>query len=62
MEKAVDMEVEKALLQSWRYRLQHRVNPLHVYCRLMDLGLGRFLSRRLCMLYERWFFPVERRG
>ena len=61
-EGLVEMDLEKAMLEDWRYRLQHRTNPLHVYCRLMDLGLGRFLSRRLCVFYERLFFPPGRRG
>lgn len=27
--------------------LQHRLNPLHIACRLCDLGLSRKLSMRL---------------
>ncbi len=57
------METEelKAILGCWRYRFQHRANPLHVYCRLVDLGLGRFISRRICVFYEKIvFFPGKR--
>ena len=57
---AVETDARKALLESWRYRLQHRANPLHVYCRLMDLGMGPFLSRTLCVIYEKLFFPAGR--
>jgi hypothetical protein len=57
----VEREAQKALLEGWRYRVQHKAHPLHVYCRLMDLGLGRFLSRRVCVLYERLVFPAGRR-
>lgn len=31
---------------------QHRLNPLHVYCRILDKGISRQLSRRLCRAYE----------
>ena len=53
--------MQKAALSGWRYRLQHRANPLHVYCRLMDLGIGRFLSRKLCVFYEKHLYPPGRR-
>lgn len=41
-----------------RYRtwLQHIANPLHIYCRLMDWGLGRRISRRLGVFYEKSLF------
>ena len=32
--------------------LQHRLNPLHMYCRCLDKGLGRDLSARVCKCYE----------
>jgi len=32
--------------------IQHRLNPLHLYCRFMDRGLGRRLSFSLCRAYE----------
>ena len=32
--------------------LQHRLNPLHVYSRFMDRGLGKRLSFVLCKYYE----------
>ena len=35
------------------YSLQHRLNPLHFYCRLMDFGLNRHKSITLAMHYER---------
>lgn len=31
---------------------QHRLNPLHVYCRILDRGMSRPVSRRLCRAYE----------
>lgn len=33
--------------------LQHRLNPLHLYCRLRDLGLPTALARSLSSGYER---------
>ena len=32
--------------------IQHRLNPLHVYCRLLDRGLGMGLSTSICKSYE----------
>ena len=59
----MDTEEQKAMLQCWRYRIQHRSNPLHVYCRLVDLGMGRFISRRICTFYEKVIFlTVKRNG
>ncbi|MCG2776681.1 MAG: hypothetical protein L6406_13485 [Desulfobacterales bacterium] len=33
--------------------LQHYLNPLHIYCRLMNLGLAKDLAIFLCRFYER---------
>ncbi len=35
---------------------QHRINPLHIYCRLIDAGLGVKFSRRLSIFYEKHFY------
>jgi hypothetical protein len=32
--------------------IQHRCNPLHVYCRLLERGLSRRVSISLCKAYE----------
>ena len=32
--------------------IQHRLNPLHVYCRCLDKGLGKRLSVNICKFYE----------
>lgn len=40
-------------MRHWRDRLQHRLNPLHVYCRLRDMGMGVPLARRITACYER---------
>jgi len=39
-----------------RAKIQHRLNPLHVYCRLVDRGLGRRFSSRLCWYYEKLLY------
>ncbi len=36
--------------------IQHRLNPLHVYCRLLDKGFERSLSALLCKSYETIIF------
>ncbi|HWR05185.1 MAG TPA: hypothetical protein VN419_14355 [Humidesulfovibrio sp.] len=33
--------------------LTHHLNPLHLYCRLRDLGLPTSLARSLTRSYER---------
>ncbi|MDL2267703.1 hypothetical protein LJC46_06930 [Desulfovibrio sp. OttesenSCG-928-G15] len=33
--------------------LQHRFNPLHVYCRLRDYGLSSNMAIRVSNAYER---------
>jgi len=32
--------------------VQHRCNPLHVYCRLIEKGVNREISIRLIRVYE----------
>jgi len=36
--------------------IQHRLNPLHVYCRLLDRGLSKHFSAYLCRYYETLVF------
>jgi len=43
-------------MRAIRRMLQHRLNPLHVYCRLCDCGLGGNLTRRMCSVYERYVY------
>lgn len=39
--------------------IQHCLNPLHLFCRLRNLGLATATARRLCACYERFFYgPV----
>ena len=32
--------------------VQHRFNPLHVHCRLVESGMSKHLSISLCRCYE----------
>jgi hypothetical protein len=32
--------------------IQHRFNPLHVYCRLVDKGFNKAISISICRYYE----------
>jgi hypothetical protein len=36
--------------------IQHRINPLHIYCRLVDGGLDRRVSQAFCRYYEHLVF------
>jgi hypothetical protein len=35
---------------------QHRLHPLHVYCRLLDRGISRRLAMLICRTYRILFF------
>lgn len=39
--------------RKFRDYLQHRLNPVHIYCRLRDFGLGRNKARRMTVYYAR---------
>ncbi len=39
-----------------RHSLRHLLNPLHVYCRLVDTGLARPRALRLSRAYERYLY------
>jgi hypothetical protein len=32
--------------------MQHYMNPLHIYCRLKDLGVPKNIAKYLCRIYE----------
>jgi hypothetical protein len=36
--------------------IQHYLNPLHVYCRLRNLGLAKDPAVMVCRVYERIIF------
>jgi hypothetical protein len=39
-------------LKMMMLNIQHRFNPLHVYCRLVERGLNRKSSLSICRCYE----------
>ena len=43
-----------------RMLFQHVCNPLHVYCRLRDMGMDSHVAMRVCTLYERVLFRTSR--
>jgi len=36
--------------------LRHYLNPLHIYCRLRDIGLSKEPAILICRIYERAIF------
>jgi len=42
-------------MKSW---FEHRFNPLHIMCRLVELGMDRARARWLSMRYEKWYDKV----
>lgn len=43
-------------MNTLRCHLQHLLNPLHLYCRLLEAGLGEPLARRMSRAYERTLY------
>ena len=39
-----------------RDSVQHFFNPLHMYCRLMDMGLKPPTAQKMCQAYERYIW------
>jgi len=40
------------MIRTFLAHIQHNLNPLHVYCRLMDSGMNRYVSMRISRTYE----------
>ena len=49
---------QETLMRHVKHFLQHRFNPLHVYCRLRDAGLSPRAAGRVSGLYERYVYRV----
>ena len=45
-------------MKRFRNYLQHRLNPVHMYCRLVDFGLASVSARRVCSVYERFIYKA----
>lgn len=46
---------EGGSMRIFKAYLQHRFNPLHVYCRLRDCGLSSRFAIRVSNAYERFY-------
>jgi hypothetical protein len=44
-----------------REEVQHICNPLHLYCRLVDLGMSPRMAKRLGFIYEKICFSIIKR-
>lgn len=38
-----------------RSYLQHRLNPVHIYCRLRDFGLAKANAKRMILFYSKFY-------
>jgi hypothetical protein len=38
--------------------LKHYLNPLHIYCRMRDLGFTKDRAVIICRFYEKTFFKL----
>ena len=45
-------------MASLRNAFHHVFNPLHVYCRLMDMGMSGSVAQRVSRVYERFVFRL----
>ncbi len=45
-------------MRTLRNYLQHRFNPLHVYCRLLDFGFTQRVAGRMSAIYERFIYRM----
>ena len=43
------------MLNSCGQWVRHVMNPLHVYCRLIDFGMSVGFSRKVGVTYEKYF-------
>jgi len=39
-------------------KMQHYLNPLHIYCRLRDLGISKGIAESICRIYENYVFNI----
>jgi hypothetical protein len=46
------------IVASLRNAFHHVFNPLHVYCRLMDMGVSGTVAQRVSRVYERFVFRL----
>jgi len=52
LQRRIDAERRIDRFKMMRSSIQHRGNVLHIYCRLVDMGLGKVWARRICSVLE----------
>jgi len=45
-------------MRNIRLYFQHVFNPLHVYCRLRQIGMETASAQRVCFVYERYVYRI----
>ena len=48
-------------MRLYTHLIQHIANPLHVYCRLIDFGVNENISKKLSIIYEKYFYQYLRK-
>jgi len=46
----------KLKMKTARGKFIHTINPLHVYCRLRNFGLNKYIAKFISCLYENIIF------
>jgi hypothetical protein len=41
--------------------VKHFLNPLHIYCRLIDCGFSKSNARKICGRYDKVFFLIVKK-
>lgn len=49
-------------MTSIRQSAQHHTNPLHLFCRLRDCGVPKWLAKKLSAAWERLYRRAPWRG
>ncbi|NVM20875.1 MAG: hypothetical protein HWN68_03730 [Desulfobacterales bacterium] len=44
--------MHKSKMENLLFGIQHRINPLHVYCRLVERGMNKPISLSISRYYE----------
>lgn len=47
-------------MEKFKLSVHHTLNPLHVYCRLVEAGIERRVGLLLSRLYEKTVFMLRR--
>jgi hypothetical protein len=49
-------------MENLRNIFQHLFNPLHMYCRMRDMGMQHMTAVKMCAYYERFFYRLVYRS